>query len=483
MTQKQPKHTTAVILAGGIGSRIGLSIPKQLVKVAGKTILEHTITTFEQAEDVDDIVVLMTPDYVDEAKEIIAAAGLRKVKRVLPGGSTRNDTTRLALDAVSELCAPGEDRKLLMHDAVRPLVSHRIIADCVKALDSYAAVDVAIPSADTVVNTRKYPGGHEFITDVPERSRLRRGQTPQGFWLSVIREAYRKAENDSSFHATDDCSVVLKYLPNVPVNVVPGDESNIKITHPMDTYIADKLFQLTTHPAPQQSHKEIHRQLASKVVVIFGGSYGIGAEIAKAAEEYGAVVHSYSRSTTGTHVEVPEHIDMALAEAHAQSGRIDYVVNTAGLLKIGKLAELPGDAVEKVVTVNYMAPVNIARSAHGYLAASGGHLLFYTSSSYTRGRAGYSLYSSAKAALVNLTQALADEWVSDGVRVNCINPERTRTPMRVQAFGEEPAHSLLTSRSVADVSLDVLISGLTGQVIDIRQVDPLRTAHPQTATG
>jgi NAD(P)-dependent dehydrogenase (short-subunit alcohol dehydrogenase family) len=126
-------------------------------------------------------------------------------------------------------------------------------------------------------------------------------------------------------------------------------------------------------------------------------------------------------------------------------------------------------AVQRQLQVNYLAPVNVARLARPYLHNSRGQLLFFTSSSYTRGRAGYSMYSSTKAAVVNLTQALADEWGADGISVNVINPERTRTPMRLQAFGEEPADSLLESSVVASTALDVLVSSLTGQVIDVRR--------------
>ena len=114
----------------------------------------------------------------------------------------------------------------------------------------------------------------------------------------------------------------------------------------------------------------------------------------------------------------------------------------------------------------------IAQEFHPHLRETGGSLLLFTSSSYTRGRAGYSLYSSAKAAVVNLTQALADEWAADGVRVNCVNPERTATPMRTKAFGKEPGGSLLDSLSVAHTVLDVLLSDLTGHVIDVRKADP-----------
>ncbi len=114
--------------------------------------------------------------------------------------------------------------------------------------------------------------------------------------------------------------------------------------------------------------------------------------------------------------------------------------------------------------------MTVARAALPYLRETGGQLLLFTSSSYTRGRAGYSLYSATKAAVVNLTQALADEWSELGVRVNVINPERTGTPMRLKAFGAEPAESLLTSEAVALTSLDTLLSPtLTGQVVDMRR--------------
>jgi 2-C-methyl-D-erythritol 4-phosphate cytidylyltransferase len=205
---------------------------------------------------------------------------------------------------------------------------------------------------------------------------------------------------------------------------------------------------------------------------VFGGSYGIGADVCAAAREFGAQVFAFSRSQTGTHVENADDVQVALQQAYDATGRIDFVVNTAGELRMGNLADCDLATIEQATRVNYLAPVTIARAAIRYLTASQGHLLLYTSSSYTRGRAGYSLYSSAKAAVVNLTQALADEWSELGVKVNCVNPERTQTPMRVRAFGAEPPDTLLSSMSVALTSIDVLVSDLTGQVIDVRRIDP-----------
>ncbi|MFD8526839.1 SDR family NAD(P)-dependent oxidoreductase [Streptosporangium canum] len=466
MAALEPRlRTVGVVLAGGVGQRVGLNTPKQLVKIAGKTILEHTLALFDGAPEVDEIIVMMTPGFTDEVERIVALNGFRKVGKILEGGASRPETTWRALKALG-----AQECDVLLHDAVRPLLEPRIITECVEALKVYSAVDVAIPSSDTIVVAAPGPRG-EIVRDIPERSGLRRGQTPQCFRLSVIREAYERAFADPDFDRrppTDDCGVVLRYLPDVPIYIVPGSEHNMKVTHPVDVFIADKLFQLAAGTAPEHSPFAYREAMEGRTMVVFGGSYGIGADVVDLAERHGAEVFSFSRSLNGVRVEDPQAVEDALAHAAKETGRIDYVVNTAGVLHMGKLGEVNDTTIAETVGVNYLGPVNIARAAIGHLRETRGHLLLYTSSSYTRGRADYSLYSSTKAAVVNLTQALADEWAEYGVRVNCVNPERTSTPMRVRAFGEEPAHTLLSPRAVAQTSLDVLISHLTGHVIDVR---------------
>jgi 2-C-methyl-D-erythritol 4-phosphate cytidylyltransferase len=457
------RRTVGVVLAGGVGTRVGLGTPKQLLKIAGKPIIEHTLAAFEATPEIDEVIVLMTPGYTQDIIDIVAARGFGKVTKILEGGVTRNDTTKLALDALGT-----EECNVLFHDAVRPLVTQRIVRECVNALRHYDAVDVAIPSADTIVVV-----DGDVITDIPDRSRLRRGQTPQGFTLSTIRKAYELAWQDPDFAATDDCSVVLKYLPAVAIHVVEGSEHNMKVTAPVDLFIADKLFQLSSSTVDRLSGAgEYAETLRGRTAVVFGGSYGIGGEMVSLLEQYGATVFAFSRSGTNTHVEDPHDVEAALAKVHDETGRIDYIVVTAGVLKIGPLAETDDATVAEMIAVNYIAPVQIARLGIGYLESTKGQLLLFTSSSYTRGRGDYSLYSSSKAAVVNLTQALADEWRDLGVRVNCVNPERTATPMRTKAFGVEPPSDLLEATEVAQTSVDVLVSEVTGQVIDVRRPAP-----------
>lgn len=460
-----------VILAGGVGARIGLNTPKQLIKIAGRPIMEHTLALFDEHPQIDEVIVLMARGHLDRVHEIVRKNGFSKVTRVLEGSGTRNDTTQIGLNAISE--TNSSDCNVILHDAVRPLLSPTIIDDVISALESNDAVDVAIPSADTIIEVEDGRGRYPIIKDVPERSSLRRGQTPQAFKLSTIQGAYELASEDPNFEATDDCSVVLRYTPNVPIAVVTGDGSNMKVTEPIDIYIADKLFQLPGRNEDKATDADLRDALAGKSMVVFGGSYGIGADIASLASEYGATVKTFSRSTTKTHINRREDLIEAREDVLRETGRVDFVVNTAGVLPLARLDETSDETIYEATEINYVGPILLAQTFYPELAKTEGSLLLFTSSSYTRGRGSYSLYSSAKAATVNLTQALADEWAAEKIRVNCVNPERTGTPMRAKAFGQEDPESLLDSRTVAKASLEVLLANKTGHVIDVRREDPL----------
>ncbi len=225
----------AVLLAGGVGRRVGLSMPKQLVKIAGRPILEHALATLNAHEDVDQIIVMMAPGHLDSVRAIVRAGAYGKVTQILEGAETRNGTTLRALEALG-----GHDCKVLLHDAARPLLSARIISECLEALDSYDAVGVAIPSADTIISVTEA----NTIEDIPPRASLRRIQTPQAFRASVLRKAYEMAGKDPAFVATDDCAVVLRYLPDVAIRVVAGDDRNMKVTEPVDVHLVDTLLRL-----------------------------------------------------------------------------------------------------------------------------------------------------------------------------------------------------------------------------------------------
>jgi 2-C-methyl-D-erythritol 4-phosphate cytidylyltransferase len=229
-------RTVAVVLAGGSGRRFGAARPKQLGLLAGRTLIEHCVRAFDAAPAVDEVIVVAAPDITAEVRQ--ATAAYPKVSSVIPGGASRTDSTRQAISWLRGERAAA-DWKVLFHDAARPLVEQRTIAACVAALDHWHAVSVVVPSADTVVEVAS-----GAIQRVLPRDVLARCQTPQGFRLSVISRAYELAEADPGFAAvpaTDDCGVVLRYLPEIPVGVVTGSERNLKITYAADLAVAHTL--------------------------------------------------------------------------------------------------------------------------------------------------------------------------------------------------------------------------------------------------
>jgi 2-C-methyl-D-erythritol 4-phosphate cytidylyltransferase len=231
-------RTVAVVLAAGSGVRFGAALPKQLLPLAGRALLEHSVAAFDQAPGVDSTLVVMAPGHADHARELLTLGGYRKVTAIIEGGTTRPESTRRAIAALGLA-----ECKVLFHDAARPLLDQATISGCVRALDTYEAVGVAVPTADTIVMVED-----GLMTGMPHRDTLRRCQTPQGFRLSVIRKAHELALADpafADFAATDDCGVVLRYLPGVAVAVVPGSERNIKITYPGDLDIAEVLLSST----------------------------------------------------------------------------------------------------------------------------------------------------------------------------------------------------------------------------------------------
>ena len=231
----------AVILAGGIGARVGGNTPKQLLPLQdGKSVLEHAVDAFEQSPYIDEVCIVMHPDYIMHAEQMLLANAWQKFRHIIPGGKERWESSVNAILAFTPYTLhPTPITNLLLHDAARPIVSQEIIARVCEALEEHEAVTVAVPSTDTV-----YEMVDGKVARIPQRSTIMRAQTPQAFRLELIAEAYAKALgvdicdiqacSACNLPATDDCGVVYEHMPQVPIYIVEGEEQNKKITFKED---------------------------------------------------------------------------------------------------------------------------------------------------------------------------------------------------------------------------------------------------------
>ncbi|MDQ2837757.1 MAG: 2-C-methyl-D-erythritol 4-phosphate cytidylyltransferase [Actinomycetota bacterium] len=218
-----------VVVAAGAGNRLGAGLPKALVTLRDRTILDWSLRAFVDHPDIDWLVVVAPA----ASTETIAATAHPSVL-VVPGGASRQESVRRGLAAVDSLAA--EVEFVLVHDAARPLVPATVISAVVAALrDGADAVIPVLPVIDTI----KRVDGAQRVTDAVDRSELRRVQTPQGFRLAVLRQAHEAGERLGSAAITDDAGLIEAL--GHPVGTVAGDEAAFKITTPYDLRLAELL--------------------------------------------------------------------------------------------------------------------------------------------------------------------------------------------------------------------------------------------------
>jgi len=381
------------------------------------------------------------------------------VAGVVSGGDTRQQSVWYGLKACSE-----DTAIVVIHEAARPLVTPKVIEDIVVGLSDAESTAAVTNATDTII--RATPSC-EFAQDIPNRSTLFREQCPQGFHFDSIKRAHEMAREEKCDGATDDCGLILRYKLG-RVRLIPGDEENLKITYPIDVYIADRLMQIRSQRLKSKSSVELQSSLCGKTLGVFGGGSGIGKATAEIASGLGMHVRAW-----GSEVDVRDYdaVRRTLLDLHAEKGRIDHVINSAGVLRMAYVELADAKLIAEQIAVNLLGSVNVCKAAVDLLRESHGHIVLFASNSYTRGRAGYTAYSASKAGVVNFAQGFADEVSDDGVKVNCLKPGRTKTPMREQNFGNEEEDLLLKPETVAIQCLNVLTTSLTGSVIDVRKKD------------
>ncbi|MDQ0418240.1 2-C-methyl-D-erythritol 4-phosphate cytidylyltransferase [Croceifilum oryzae] len=219
-----------VIPAAGQGKRMGSKVSKQFLLLDGQPILVHTLRLFETHPQVDEIILVMKKEEIRGTEEMLRSYGFAKVKAIVEGGKERQESVHMGL----QHC---QSDWILIHDAVRPFVTHEALDRLIREVKVTKAAILAVPVKDTI----KQINSEGWVTSTPARSELISVQTPQGFSRDLIVQAHEKALEDPNW-ATDD-SMLIEQI-GFPVKVVEGEYNNIKITTPEDLVLAEKIWEI-----------------------------------------------------------------------------------------------------------------------------------------------------------------------------------------------------------------------------------------------
>jgi 2-C-methyl-D-erythritol 4-phosphate cytidylyltransferase len=227
-----------VILAGGIGSRMGnVEKPKQYLNIADKPIIIHTLEKFYINDKFEKLYVLCPEQWVHHTKNLVKKyIGDTDRIEVVSGGETRNETIMNAIRQIESEYEVDDDTIIVTHDSVRPFVTHRIIEENIYYAGKYGACDTAVPATDTIVESQD----NKVISSVPERSKMYQGQTPQSFGLKKLKELYLSLSDEEKEILTDAAKIFV--MKGEKVYLVTGEVSNIKITYPYDLRVAETLI-------------------------------------------------------------------------------------------------------------------------------------------------------------------------------------------------------------------------------------------------
>lgn len=226
-----------LVVAGGIGQRMGSDIPKQFLKIRHKSIISYTVEVFLDHPDIEKVIVLVPEDWIDFTKDLFMRDfGEMEKLVVIAGGKLRNDTIMNGIKYIKENYEYDDTTTLVTHDAVRPFVTKEIIDRNIEALKEYDSCDTVIPATDTIVESLD----HQVISDVPNRANLYQGQTPQSFKMKKFEELYTSLTEDEKNILTDAAKVFV--IKGEKVALVEGSTFNIKMTHPSDLDFANSII-------------------------------------------------------------------------------------------------------------------------------------------------------------------------------------------------------------------------------------------------
>lgn len=225
------RKCTVILAAGGCGSRMALGFNKIFLSIDEKPVISYSLEMFESIDEIENIIIVTAKDDIPLLSDIVREFGYKKVKNIISGGETRQESVLNGLIAM-----PADTDIVLIHDAARPLITESVILQLINSADEHGAATCGVYA----VNTLKTVDSDLNVTETLNRSNIVEIQTPQVFKKDLIIKAHKEAIA-SGFKGTDDCSL-LEHI-GINVKVVIGERCNIKLTTPEDFVVISSFLE------------------------------------------------------------------------------------------------------------------------------------------------------------------------------------------------------------------------------------------------
>lgn len=397
-----------LILAGGIGARVGSNVPKQYMKINGKEAVSYAINTFRHSQLGENFILVC-----NEAEFLNRHIAEKYGVTCIQGGTTRNESIGNGIDYIAKNYP--QTKKVIIHDAVRPFIQSDLINFYFEKLENYDAVITAGQITDSLSYKNNTPVNREEYYLI---------QTPEAFRFPLLQKYFDKNSfTTTALHQFPETARVYKYF---------DQRYNLKITYPEDILIAEQF--LRGHMWNKKQIACSVEALHKKKVLVLGGSGGLGKEIVENLRR------EEIEFRAPTHAELDlRNLTVASLEASLADFHPDVIINCAA--KTMNDDEGLSENFDEIFAINTKAILILIEYARRLKKEV--NLVLISSSSTTKGRENITLYSASKAALNSMVESLARGLAEEKIYLNAIVPERIKTPLFEKQHGGDSTHDVL----------------------------------------
>jgi 2-C-methyl-D-erythritol 4-phosphate cytidylyltransferase len=423
--------TVAIILAGGIGTRFGSTITKQLMSLNGKIVLQYIIDIFKESKMIDEIIIVSNKKDISQIKQKVKNYDL-----VVEGGESRTFSVKNGL-----LACPKDTKYVFVHEGVRPFITIEKIKDCLEALKEYKAVGTTQIIADALVQKK-----NNIVTEWMIRENYTLYQTPEAFEFKTIFNIYKNINKSYISTATP---LLEKHIR---IKTLEYNTNNLKLTFPQDLFNAEEIMK----------YKKVIKRIANlkdKHVLLLGASGGIGTALKELLIDQKCTV------TYPTRKEL--NLENCSIENKVFNYKYDCIVHCAGAYARDDEGLL--ENYDRIMNVNVKSVLFVLENADKMLK-TGGNIVIIGSTCASYGRRGISVYSASKSAVNALIEAYHLTLLEQNdIKVNVICPAKVGTSLQTHINPKADLSKMMSPETIAKIILRYCDIDVTGHIVYIKE--------------